>query len=72
MEAESLEEGVHALVAPGPQHAGLHRIARVERHADRHRLAVPQLVGRQRLELVRGPVPIVERPAAAALERSPP
>ena len=46
-----------------------HAVAAVERHADRDRFAVAQLVAAERLELVRGPVAEVERARAAELER---
>ena len=59
----------HAHVGARRQQPGKHRIARVEGDADGHGLAVAQLIVRQRLELVRGPVAEIERPAAAALER---
>ena len=54
---------------PARQHADLHRVAGVERQADRHRLAVAQLVSCQRFQLVRRPVAVVERAGAAGLER---
>ena len=51
------------------QAAGQVAVRGVERDADRDRLAVAQLVVRELLELVRRPVPEVERPRRAELER---
>ena len=45
------------------------RIGGVERDADRHRFAVPELMVGQPLQLVGRPVPEVERPRRAHLER---
>ena len=49
--------------------AGEVAVGRVQRDADRDRLAVPQLVVGEPLELVRRPVPEVQRPLRAELER---
>ena len=51
------------------QEAGEVRVGRVEGDANRHRLAVTQPIAGQVLELVRRPVPEVERPRRAELER---
>ncbi len=69
VEAERLEQAHDALFPPGGEHADLHRVAAVEREADRHRFAVAQLVSGQRFELVGRPVAVVERTRAAGLER---
>src|SRR6185369_10482201 len=68
VETQALEQLEDALFQSGFEHADLHRIAAVEREADRDRLTVPQLVRGQRFELVSRPVAVVERPRAACLE----
>src|SRR5881396_1356101 len=45
------------------------RVASIKSDADRHRLAMPQRMTRERLELVCRPVPVVERPGRPHLER---
>ena len=63
--AEQLDDAAPVRVR---QAAGEVDVRGVERDADRHRLAVAQLVVRELLELVRGPVPEVERARRAQLE----
>ena len=46
-----------------------HRVARVERDADRHGLAVADGKIRHDFETVRGPVPEIKRPRAAEFKR---
>ena len=53
----------------GAEQADLGGVARVERDPDRHCFAVAEAKIGQRLELVRGPVPEVERARGAELER---
>src|SRR5258706_13444278 len=69
VEAEPLEQLVNALLAARGEHADLDRVTRIERQPDRDRFAVAKLVRRQALELVRGPVAVVEWPRATGLER---
>jgi len=50
------------------QHAALGRVTAVDREPNRDGLAVTQLVAGERLELVCGPMPVVERLGGAVLE----
>src|SRR4029453_8751721 len=68
MEAEPFEQRMNALIRSGRQHAGLYGVARVEHDADRHGLAMAQLVPRECLELVGRPMAVIERTAAAPFE----
>ena len=54
--------------SPAGQTSGQDRIARVERDADRHGLAMADFIARQLLELVRRPMTKVERPRRARFE----
>src|SRR5439155_4362485 len=49
--------------------AAVARVTRIERDPRRHRLAVRNLEARQQFELVRRPVPEIERPRLAELKR---
>ncbi|MEI2678835.1 MAG: hypothetical protein V9G29_13785 [Burkholderiaceae bacterium] len=69
VEAEALEQRVHPAFGTGRKHADLYRIAGVERQTDGNRLAVSQLVSSQGLQLVCGPMPVVQRAGAPRLER---
>ena len=59
----------HAKVVAFLEQARQHRVAGVKRDADRDRLAVPQHVAGESLELVGRPVTIVERPGRSGFER---
>ena len=64
-----LEQEATALLGLQVEQPGQHRIAGVERHADRHGLAVAQMIPRQRFQPMRRPMAEVERARAAGLER---
>jgi hypothetical protein len=65
--SQVLEQRADALLAARRQMPGEHRVARIERHADRHRLAVAHVVAREALQLVRRPVSVIEGARAAHL-----
>src|SRR5919197_3448675 len=67
-EPERLQQPDNAEVFTLRQQAGEHRIPRVKRNADRHRLAMAQGVARERLELVGRPVTEVQGARGAAFE----
>src|SRR3954452_14204355 len=68
-EAELFEQRADADFLAAAQPPYLHRIAAVERESDSDRLAMTQRVVRQDLQLVRGPMAVVERTRAAGFER---
>src|SRR5688572_2021030 len=71
LEPQQLEQSRNALLGTGSKQAGKHRISRVERDADRHRLAMPNVIVGQAFQLVRRPMAKIERSSAPGLERVP-
>ena len=69
VEAQRLDQLQNPLRRRGREAADVARVDRIERDADRHRLAVTQLVFGKLLELVRRPVPEIERTRRAKLKR---
>lgn len=68
VEAQLLQQHEHALGARGVEEANLFRVKHVQRDADGDGLAVPKLVFRELLQLVRRPVAEIQRARAAELE----
>src|SRR5262245_29876042 len=68
-EADALERGEDAPARELVEQPGALRVEAVERDADRDGLAVPERAVGDFLERVRRPVPEVERPRGAELER---
>src|SRR5262249_38282077 len=62
------EQPQYALVGAFGQTTGKHRIARIERDPDGHRLAMPQGMMGQRLEFVSGPVTVIKWAGRPRLE----
>src|SRR5690606_30025481 len=66
---QPLQQRDHPLERILPEPPLQRRVASIHRDPDRHRLAVPQRVLAERLQLVRRPVTEVQRARAAGLER---